>query len=260
MDYSRLPKELQEQKQWVCTWDKSKIPMKAFEKKAASSTAPDTWSTFEQAQAAVEDGVYDHIGYVFADTGIIGIDIDVGFEDGLITPLCADIMKVCNSYTEKSRSGRGVHILLRGTLPFSGRNNLSGIEIYRSRRFFIMTGQVLIFPEIAENQTAIDYVVQKYFPEVERTGGKSSMVQKIYSPVYPKPEGNKVIIKPDYPVIMSGGRNLSLTSLAGSMRNTGYTKAQIYSELYYVNQRACSPPLPERELQTICDSVTKYRR
>lgn len=261
MDYSRLPEELKEKRQWVCAWDNSKIPMKAFEKKAASSTAPDTWSTFEQAQAAVEDGLYDHIGFVFADTGLVGIDIDAGFEDGLMTPLCADIMKACNSYTEKSRSGRGVHILLRGNLPFTGRNNLSGVEIYKSRRFFIMTGQVLIFPEIVENQTAIDYVVQRYFPEVERTGGgKSAMVQKIYSPVYPKPEGSKVVVKPEYPAIMSGGRNLSLTSLAGAMHNTGYSKAQIYAELCYVNQRACNPPLPDRELQTICDSVTRYRR
>ena len=67
MDYSRIPDELKNLNQWVCTWDNSKIPMKAFEKKAASSTAPDTWASFEQAQAAVESGHYDQIGFVFAD-------------------------------------------------------------------------------------------------------------------------------------------------------------------------------------------------
>ena len=150
MDYSRIPTELKNLKQWVCAWDSSKVPMKAFERKAASSTAPDTWGTFEQAQAAVEDGTYNHLGFVFADNGLVGIDIDAGFEDGLMTPLCADIMKACHSYTEKSRSGRGVHILLRGDLPFTGRNNLNGVEIYKARRFFIMTGKVVIFPEIIE--------------------------------------------------------------------------------------------------------------
>ena len=148
MDYSRIPEELKKLNQWVCTWDNSKVPMKAFEKKAASSTAPETWGTFEQAAAAVEGGKYDQVGFVFADTGLVGIDIDVGFEDGLMTPLCADIMKACHSYTEKSRSGRGVHILLHGDLPFPGKNNLKGVEIYKSRRFFIMTGKQLIFPEI----------------------------------------------------------------------------------------------------------------
>ena len=189
MDYSRIPEELKNQNQWVCAWDGSKVPMRAFERKAASSTAPDTWSTFEQAEWAVENGHYDHIGYVFADQNIVGIDIDAGFEDGLMTPLCADIMQACHSYTEKSRSGRGVHILMRGKLPFSGKNNLAGVEIYQARRFFIMTGKVLIFHEIIDNQEAIDYVVEKYFKETEKTGSNSNMVQRIYSPKFPKPTG-----------------------------------------------------------------------
>lgn len=260
MDYTGIPQELKELNQWVCTWDNSKIPMKAFEKKAASSTAPDTWSSFDQAKGAVESGYYDHVGFVFADNGIVGIDIDQGFEDGLLTPLCADIMQSCHSYTEKSKSGRGVHILLRGNLPFSGKNNLNGVEIYQARRFFIMTGRVIIFPEIIENQAAIDYVVEKYFPEVEREGKKSPLVQRIYSPQYRKPLEGTIFLRPEYPPIPSGGRNLSLTSLAGAMHNIGYTRAQIYTELCYVNQTQCKPPLPDRELETICKSVTRYRR
>ena len=260
MDYSRIPEELKNMNQWVCAWDTSKIPRKPFERRAASSTDPATWGPYSQALDAVQSGVYDHLGFVFADNGLVGIDIDTGFEDGLMTPLCADIMKACKSYTEKSRSGRGVHILLRGNLPFTGRNNLAGVEIYKARRFFIMTGRVMIFPEIIENQEAIDYVVQKYFPEAERTGSKTPMVQKIYAPTYRKPEGTKVFIRPEYPPIVSGGRNLSLTSLAGAMHNTGYSKAEIYKELCYVNQQACKPPLPDSELQTICNSVSRYRR
>ena len=260
MDYSRIPEELKQLNQWVCAWDGSKVPMKAFEKKAASSTAPDTWSSFEQAAWAVENGYYDHIGFVFADNNVVGIDIDAGFEDGLMTPLCADIMNACQSYTEKSKSGRGVHILLHGNLPFSGKNNLNGVEIYKARRFFIMTGNVMIFPEIIDNQKAIDYVVEKYFPEQEREGNKSPLVQKIYAPVYRKPADGKIFIRPDYPPIAAGGRNLSLTSLAGAMWNTGYSRKQIYEELQFVNQTVCEPPLPDRELQTISESVTKYRR
>ena len=258
-DYSKIPEELKNMNQWVCAWDNSKIPMKAFEKKAASSTAPDTWSSFEQAEWAVENGYYDNLGFVFADNGLVGIDIDAGFEDGLMTPLCADIMTACKSYTEKSRSGRGVHILLRGTLPFHGKNNLAGVEIYKARRFFIMTGKQLIFPTIIENQEAIDYVVEKYFKEVEKeNGGKSALVQKIYAPKFNKPEGGKIPVRPDYPPIASGGRNLSLTSLAGAMHNTGYTPAQIYAELKFVNMTQCKPPLDDRERPIPVEMHTSY--
>ena len=124
-----------------------------------------------------------------------------------------------------------------------------------------MTGKQLIFPTIIENQEAIDYVVEKYFKEVEKdNGGKSALVQKIYAPKFNKPEGGKIPVRPDYPPIASGGRNLSLTSLAGAMHNTGYTPAQIYAELKFVNMTQCKPPLDDRELQTITESVTRYRR
>ena len=260
MDYSKIPNELKQLNQWVCAWNNSKIPMKAFEKKAASPIACNTWSSFEQAVQAVDSGIYDQIGFVFADNGLVGIDIDAGFNERLLTPLCVDIMKTCRSYTEKSRSGRGVHILVKGNLPFAGKNNLNGVEIYKARRFFIMTGKQLIFSTIIENQKAIDYVVEKYFPITEKSGSKSPFVQKIYAPVFKKPEDGKVYIRPDYPIITSGGRNLSLTSLAGTMHNYGYNKQQIYKELCYVNQKCCKPPLPVRELQTISNSITKYRR
>ena len=91
MDYTGIPQELKELNQWVCTWD----------------NAPDTWSSFDQAKGAVESGYYDHVGFVFADNGIVGIDIDQGFEDGLLTPLCADIMQSCHSYTESPRAAEG---------------------------------------------------------------------------------------------------------------------------------------------------------
>ena len=115
--------------------------------------------TFDCAVLNVANGIYDGIGYVFNDDGLIGIDIDDGFADGLLHQLASDIISHCQSYTEKSRSGRGVHILLKGNLPFKGRNNRNGVEIYRSSRYFIMTGNVLLYSEIIENQEAVDDVI-----------------------------------------------------------------------------------------------------
>ena len=260
--YENIPAELREEKAWVNVWDGSKVPMQATVRKAASSSDPNTWSTFEDAVSAVEQGVYDGIGYVFCDDGIVGIDIDDGYdEDGLLNPLAADIIGHCHSYTEKSRSGRGVHILVRGELPFKGKNNRAAVEIYKSNRYFIMTGEVLIFSEIVENQLAIDYVIEKYFPDTPKESSSGTVAhQRIYSPIYRRPENGKLHLKPEYPPITPGSRNLSLTSLAGQLHNQGYTKAEIYKELLYANSQACKPPLPQSEVELIVNSVTRYRR
>ena len=259
MRYDKLPPELTELPQWVCVWNGSKIPMQAREKKAASSVMPETWAVFDDARVAVDAGVYDGLGFVFNNNGIIGIDIDAGFdEDGFLSALSIDVMSQCQSYTEKSRSGRGIHVLVKGRLPFRGRNNGSGVEIYQSSRYFIMTGDVLIFPEIIENQKAIDYIIATYFPEVEGDTGCSS--RRIYSPTYPKPTDGVIPLSPTYPPIVEGGRNNAMASLAGQLHNLGYSKKDIYRELCFANEQACVPPLPERDLQTIVNSITKYRR
>lgn len=259
--YERIPQELREKRCWVNVWNTSKVPMQSTVRKAASSSDPNTWSTFEDAVSAVGQGVYDGIGYVFCDDGLVGIDIDDGFTDGLLNPLAADIIACCHSYTEKSRSGRGVHILVRGELPFKGKNNRAAVEIYKSNRYFIMTGEVLIFSEIIENQSAIDYVIEKYFPDTPKESSSGTVApQRIYSPIYRRPENGKLHLKPEYPPITLGSRNLSLTSLAGQLHNQGYTKAEIYKELLYANQQACKPPLPQSEVELIVSSVTRYRR
>ena len=258
--YENIPAELREEKAWVNVWDGSKVPMQATVRKAASSSDPNTWSNYIDAEHNVQHGYYDGLGYVFHNTGLVGIDIDDGFADGLLNPLAADIIGRCQSYTEKSRSGRGVHILVRGELPFKGKNNRAAVEIYKSNRYFIMTGKVLIFKEIADNQPAIDYVVEKYFPDVVKDNNVPTNGARIYSPVYRRPENGKLRLKPEYPPITPGSRNLSLTSLAGQLHNQGYTKAEIYKELLYANTQACKPPLPQSEVELIVNSVTRYRR
>lgn len=258
--YENIPNELKELNQWVCTRSDSKVPMKAFENEAASSTNPQTWAAFDTANEAVSKGFYDYCGFVFADNGYVGIDIDAGYdEDGFLSPIAATIIGKCRSYTERSKSGRGFHILLRGTLPFKGKNNLAGVEIYKSARYFIMTGDTLLYHMIEENQDAIDFVVENYFPEI-RQEKETSFTGRIYSPVWELPENNRIKLRPVYPRIPNGSRNICLTSLAGMLHNIGYSKANIYKELEYANLTACDPPLDRNEVQAIVRSVTRYKR
>lgn len=266
-DYSRIPNELKSLKQWVCSWDGSKVPMQASKKAGASSTSPATWSSFEQAVSAVHNHLYDHIGFVFTEeNGLVGIDIDAGFEDGLLTPMCVDIIKHCQSYTEKSKSGRGVHIFLRGSIPFSGKNNSEQhIEIYKTSRYFITTGKVVIYDEIIDNQEAIDYVVGKYFRDCLNTvqdakSKRKGVMGKNYTPEWQKPKNGGIPLKPEYPEIQKGGRHTSLVSLAGQMWSIGYEPAEIYKELLKVNQTVCKPPLTNGEVERIVKSIQKYKR
>lgn len=259
--YENIPLELRELPRWVCTSGDSKVPMIATAYSAASSTDNRTWCCFDHAIRSVEAGNYDYLGFVFADDGYVGIDIDDGYdEDGLMSPLAADIIGKCKSYTEKSKSGRGFHIILEGDLPFKGKNNLAGVEIYKASRYFIMTGDTLLYSDIEGNQSAIDYVIEKYFPDTKREKSNSDYGSRIYTPVWELPENNRIKLRPVYPRIPNGSRNICLTSLAGMLHNQGYSKQQIYDELIYCNTVACEPPLDRNELRMICNSVTRYKR
>lgn len=262
MNLQNIPKELRNLKQWVCSTVDSKVPMMATSCRNASSTDPITWGTFEEASLSVKRGNYDNVGFVFNNNGIIGIDIDDGYDkDGFLTELASDIIGKCMSYTEKSRSGRGCHIIIKGTLPFKGKNNLAGVEIYKQSRYFIMTGDVILYNKIVENQSAIDYILDKYFPNTRATTDKSNMVydNRVYNPLWVKNK-SKIKLRPIYPQIPDGCRNICLTSLAGMLHTQGYTARQIYDELTYCNKVACKPLLHDNEIRTIVGSVTKYER
>jgi hypothetical protein len=260
INYDNIPEELKRLKQWVCANEGSKMPMQANRPYAASSTNPDTWASFEDALWAVEHGYYDYLGFVFNDNGIVGIDLDDAIEYGIASPIATEIGHLCSSYTEISKSGTGIHIFVKGDIPFKGKNNLAGVEMYKVARFFIMTGEVLNFKYLVSNQDALDQIVEKYFPET-REKKSAAVTPRIYNPEWDHTKGSRRIrIKPNYPVIPDGCRNICLTSLAGMMHSIGYTKNQIYRELQYANSTACKPPLDDGELRSICNSVTRYRR
>lgn len=261
MIFDNIPQEIRSLKQWVGVGNNSKIPIRVDTLYSASSTNPDTWCSFEETIKAIGDLEISYPGFVFNDNGIVGVDIDDGFDDeGFMSPLAADIIGKCKSYTEKSKSGRGFHILLKGDLPFKGKNNRNGVEIYKTARYFIMTGDVVLYDAIIDNQEAIDYIVDKYFPEMRESENKG-IFPKIYTPVWDKPTADgQIRLRPIYNPIPDGTRNISLTSLAGQWHTIGYSSEDIYKELLYVNAVACKPPLDNNEILCIVNSVSRYKR
>lgn len=255
-----IPQALKDIPQWVGTRRGSKMPFCAPTGEPASVSERGTWSAFEAVESGIRRGAFDLPGFVFDHNGIVGIDIDDGYDaEGMMTPMAAEIIRRFESYTEKSRSGRGFHILAYGALPFDGRNNRAGVEAYQAGRYFIMTGKTVRYTQIAHKQEAIDWLVATHFPQTQKVSLNGGMA-RIYNPEWVKPENGRIKLRPVYPAIPEGCRNICLTSLGGLMHNTGYSPEAIYSELCYANESACQPMLDDREIESIVRSVTRYKR
>lgn len=98
---------------------------------------------FDTAVGVCEAAGYSGVGFAFLPgDGLIGIDLDcmIDGETGEINERGNAIIEACNSYTEFSPSGRGVHIIAAGeTKTF--KSNAVGIEVFCGRQFFTFTGR-----------------------------------------------------------------------------------------------------------------------
>lgn len=161
----------------------TKVPLRP-DGTAADSTAPSTWSYFEQVEAADILGNFSGIGFVFMENGgFVGVDLD-GCRDarsGTIEPWAREIIKRINTYAEVSPSQTGVKLFLRGASPFEdgkGRKKTvdaklvcgkaPGIEIYDRGRYFAVTGWRLAgMPlEPVANEEALAWLKETYWPRV----------------------------------------------------------------------------------------------
>ena len=144
-NYFNIPKELTTLNQWVnCGVDteKPKIPYSPITLKRAKANIPSTWGSFEQAVDNVHTGKAQGIGFQFNANGIYGVDLDKVFVDGKLTPDAAWIVKKLNSYTERSLSGEGLHIIVKANGIHLQAHRRGFIEIYDRARYFIMTGEI----------------------------------------------------------------------------------------------------------------------
>lgn len=98
---------------------------------------------FGAAIAAAAAGDFDGVGFAFLPgDGLIGIDLDGMIEPdtGEISGRCAEIVQACDSYTEYSPSGKGVHIICAGETE-TFKSNKVGVEVFCGRQFFTFTGR-----------------------------------------------------------------------------------------------------------------------
>lgn len=147
--YYNIPDEMKSINRWVClsmVEEGGKVikkPVSAYSGKVASITDEENWADFATALKYYQEHQdrINGIGFVFADTDdIVGIDFDdcLDNDGNLINDAIQAIVSRTNSYIERSVSGTGLHVYVRGKLPTTTGVKLStensphgfGIELY----------------------------------------------------------------------------------------------------------------------------------
>jgi putative DNA primase/helicase len=156
-----IPKELRKLKQWVCWVGSDKIPKNPYTGNNAMSNNTDTWATFDEAVEACEKYHFDGLGFMFAN-GYFGVDLDHVIDN---TDFCDEFVETLQSYTEYSKSGSGIHIICKGSLP-DGARRKGNVEMYSSGRYFICTGKLYNtkYTNIKDCTESIKILHSKYLP------------------------------------------------------------------------------------------------
>lgn len=161
--WNSIPPGLRERAQWVLA-DADKAP-RQINGGYAKVNDPTTWTDFGTACRAAEAKGW-HVGYVLtADDPFTCIDLDIKPEtpQERVEEFTA-VVDYFNSYTERSRSGKGFHIWVEGNVPQGYKKD--GIEVYSDKHFMICTGNVVRPKPIKNQQKILDTYVgnwQKHY-------------------------------------------------------------------------------------------------
>jgi putative DNA primase/helicase len=175
-----IPAELRDLDRWVCwrwgkvdpaTGKRKKPPLcPADPARHASSTNEQTWSTFQEAVSVVEAGKADGIGMALGSP-YVGVDLDEELPE-------ADqgaIMLALDSYSERSVSGAGYHVVIRANLNGSGRHP-QGIGVFQVDRLFYFSGEHVVGTPttIESRQAELEQVLAAFLPAPEQGEARAS--------------------------------------------------------------------------------------
>lgn len=179
--YENVPNELKNLKRWVCfkvekrDGKLGKFPINSINGKYARSNDSSTWSAFKIALLGCVKYNCDGIGFMLGD-GIYGVDLDnhpnettgeFELSEEEFNKLANEFITTLDSYSEKSWSGNGVHIICAGKLPGT-RRKTTCVEMYEHGRFFAFTGNVINAKPVMIREEEIKPLYDKYMPKEEQ--------------------------------------------------------------------------------------------
>lgn len=161
--FQRIPADLVAINRWV-VWvyepgtgiKPKKVPKCAVVLNSnASVIHPDTWTSFEQAQTAYEEGGFSGVGIVLDGDGLVGIDLDNCVIDGIPSEQAMSMLdSIGCQYVELSPSGKGLrsfgYVDNPPLKPATGEFNGVNVELYSRSRYLTVTGHVLRAGPIAQ--------------------------------------------------------------------------------------------------------------
>ena len=134
---------------------------------AASSTNPATWCTFDEAAYAYLMGDFDGLGIVLGGD-LHGIDLDDCRDPktGELNEFATEVVERVHGYAEVSPSGTGLKIFCYTNLDGARTKKEVGVELYKDRRYFTVTGQVLPdHEEFGTGMQDLNWLVEKVWTE-----------------------------------------------------------------------------------------------
>ncbi len=194
--------------------------------------------------------------------GIIAIDLDVNhgnsgidggrtFEEYTVTHGEFPKTAVCRS----PRGGRHLYYRVNEAVK-SHIDVTSGIDIGAKGHYMVLPPSVNEFgqykwegPSIIDGIADADDTVMEF---LAAQGGK----KKKSSPFQPRSNYDPA----EYPdIIPEGGRHRFLLSQLGTMINAGLSEERIRERIYELNQKRCSPPQSDEELEdNILEALSRY--
>jgi hypothetical protein len=175
-----IPRLVREKPRW-CNWaweydaktqKWTKPPLTSDLARYASHQKPDDYSSFEEALAVVQAGKADGVGFALL-WPFVGIDLDEELPD----EARRDIITKLDSYTERSPSGTGEHVVVRATWDGSGRHPV-GIGVFQVDRWWYMTGQLVEGRATIENREfELEFVLSPYLPKATKASSTAAPVE-----------------------------------------------------------------------------------
>lgn len=160
----------------AATGKRDKAPRNPYTGKMLSVTNPEGWVTFDEA---VSSG-YPAVGMLLtAENPYVVIDLDKS-SNTEANLFAKRVVETFDSYTEKSTSGQGVHIILKGDSGVGLRRN--NVEIYSQERYIICTGDRIKNLPITDGGEPLENLKsalrpEEYNPEAQYLPDSLDMVQ-----------------------------------------------------------------------------------